>query len=114
MQELTYEFFEMLLLAKKLHDSKFSDKYHREFDSLELCGDFCYELSYEAMGWIFEDSRSYYNDYCELETWVFIDPVIDKFCALCQLYERQAGLTEEANPYRKQLTEAIHEHLPNE
>ena len=107
MVELPYMFFEMLDLAKCLHDSELAEKFHKRFDKLELCEESFYELAYEATGWIFEDSRDYYNNEEEFETWVFYDPLIDRFCQLCQVYEQQNDLSEEQNPYRRQIISAI-------
>ena len=42
-------------------------------------------------------------------TWLFADPVIDRFCQLCQEYERDKGITEEKNPYRDTIERTIHE-----
>ena len=97
---LDNEFFEMLCLAKILHDSAFSEKFHEKNDQLELDCDSCYELTYEAKSLIFSFTHEEYDeDFCS-STWVFGDPCIDKFCRLCQEYEARHGLAEQKNPYR--------------
>ncbi len=107
MDELYPEFFEMLRLAKIMHDSAYSEMFHKQCDSLELDGDMCYEMSYDAMSMAFEFTCEDYNEDYEFNTWVFGDPCIDKFCRLCQEYENRQGLSEEENPYRQEIGRII-------
>lgn len=103
MSELYSEFFEMLYLAKLLHDSPFSEKFHKQCGYLTLNCDMCYELVYTAIAMIFDFVYQDFNEEYEFDIWVFGDPCIDKFCRLCQEYEARHGLTEERNPYRWEI-----------
>lgn len=109
MAELYSEFFEMLRLAKVLHDSAFSELFHDECDGLALDCDMCYELSYDAMAMAFAFTYEDYNEDYEFSIWVFGDPCIDKFCRLCREYESRRGLSEEENPYRREIEAVIRE-----
>lgn len=107
MTELYSEFFEMLHLAKTLHDSAFSETFHQQFGHLTLDCDMCYELAYDSMSLAFAFTFEDYNEDYEFSIWVFGDPCIDKFCRLCQEYETMRGLSEEENPYRREIEQII-------
>lgn len=107
MAKLNSDFFAMLRLAKLLYDGPLSEKARKKFGLFELNEDNYYELSYEAATLVFEETSCYYNENAEVETWVFCDPVMDRFCQLCGQYERRGGLTEDGNRYRKEVERAI-------
>ena len=107
MTYLYIEFFEMLYLAKTLHDSAFSEKFHEQHDQLELDCDMCYELAYDAMSLAFAFTYEDYNEDYEFSTWVFGDPCIDTFCRLYWEYEEKYGLSEDRNPYRREIEQII-------
>jgi len=109
MTELYEEFFKMLRLAKNLYDYGLADRFRGSFDSYQLDGDNCWGLAYEATGWVFSDTRQYYNEEIEVETWLFCDPVIDRFCRLCQKYEDRRGISEGENPYRRDMERIMHD-----
>jgi len=109
MTELYDEFFSMLLLAKNLVDCGLMDQFKEPLGSWVLEGDTYWDLAYEAIGWIFQDTRHYYNEEKEVDTWLFCDPIIDRFCRLCQEYENRAGIKEEKNPYRRDMEQIIHD-----
>lgn len=58
---------------------------------------------------VFLDTGIYYNEQEDMETWVMRDPVIDRFCWLCQRLEEEKDLAEDINPYRRQAEQVIHE-----
>ena len=111
MTELYDEFFAMLRFTKNLCDYGMAERVKDWFGSYQLDGDNYWELAYEAIGWIFRDTRHYFNDNEEIETWMFTDPVIDRFCKLCQEYETRRGISEEENPYRKEMERTLHDGL---
>ncbi len=111
MTELYEEFFSMLRLAKTLFDCGLTDQSKEPFGSWKLDGDDYWGLAYEATGWIFQDTRHYYNEDKEIETWLFCDPIIDRFCRLCQEYETRSGIGEEKNPYRGDMERIMHDGL---
>ena len=51
------------------------------------------------------------NERKDVDTWLFADPIIDRFCRLCQEYERDKGITEEKNPYRSTIEQTIRENF---
>lgn len=111
MVELYDEFFAMLRFTKNLFDCGMAERVKDWFGSYQLDGDNYWELAYEAIGWIFQDTRHYFNDNEEIETWLFTDPVIDRFCKLCQEYENRRGISEEDDPYRKEIEQIIRDSL---
>ncbi len=111
MQELNQTFFSALRLAKVFFDSNVSDEAKKDLGIWELNEDNCYVLGLVASEWIFQNTGHYYNDKKEIDTWLFADPIIDKFCQLCQEYERTKGISEEANSYRYTIEQTIHENF---
>lgn len=109
MVELYDEFFSMLRFAKQLYDSGLEDQVKGKFGLYPLDGDIYWEIAYEAIGGIFQDTRQYYNDDDEIETWVFSDPLIDRFCQLCQEYEARRDVHEEEDPFRRDMEHILHE-----
>lgn len=109
MTELYNEFFAMLRFAKNLYDCGLADRFRKSFGSYLLDGDDYWGLAYEATGWIFQDTRHYYNEKNEIETWLFCDPIIDRFCRLCREYENRKGVTEAENPYRKDMERIMYD-----
>lgn len=107
MVELYSGFFFMLRLAKRLVDTGLADKLQGSFRSLVLDEDFYYGLAYEAISVVFEDTFQDYNEDRMMSIYVFCDPLIDRFCRLCWQYEQRGHLTEEENPYRKEIAQII-------
>lgn len=107
MVELYPNFFAMLRLAKNLYDCSLMDKLPDYVQSLVLDEDLYYEMAYEAIDIVFEDTFHDYNEDVEVETYVFCDPVIDQYCQLCRQYEQRSHLSEEENPYRKEMERII-------
>jgi hypothetical protein len=71
------------------------------YKDAEINGDNFYEMVYEAVSSVFENTSNYYNEEDEVETWVFMDPLLDEFCRLCGDYEKSRGVSEVDNPFRK-------------
>lgn len=109
MTELYEEFFAMLRFTKNLHDCGMSDYIKSEIGSCQLDTDDYWGLAYEAISWVFSETRLYFNEFEEIDTWLFTDPLIDHFCQLCQEYEIRKNIREEANPYRKDMERILHE-----
>lgn len=107
MQELDPGLIESIYLIKRLHDSGMAEGLLKSYGNLEIDGDLYYEMAYEAIGSVFADTRNYYNEEKEFETWIFMDPMLDEFCRLCQEYERGRGVSEENNPFRKNMENSI-------
>ena len=111
MQELNHTFFSVLRLAKIFFDSDVPDKAKNDIGIWELDEDSCYALGLEASEWIFQNTAHYYNERKDVDTWLFSDPIIDRFCRLCQEYERDKGITEEKKPYRSTIEQTIRENF---
>ena len=111
MTELYDEFFSMLRLAKRLYEYGMAEQIQKWSGSYELDGDNYWDLAYETISWVFRDTRRYYNGRDEIETWLFMDPIIDRFCQLCQEYEERRKISEEDNPYRRDMVRIMHEGL---
>jgi hypothetical protein len=109
MVELYDEFFSMLRFAKNLYDSGIEELMKERMGSCELDGDYYWELAYDSISWVFRNTNLYYNDGGEIETWVFTDPIIERFCQLCQEYESRRGISEDCDPYRKNMEQILHE-----
>lgn len=109
MTELYDEFFAMLRFTKNLYDCGMGDRLKNQSVFYQLDADEYWGLTYEAIGWVFADTRLYYNKTDEMETWLFTDPVIDRFCQLCQEYENRRGISEEENPFRRDLVHILYE-----
>lgn len=109
MIELCDEFFSMLRFAKNLCEYDMADQLKNWFGSCPLDADYYWELAYETIGWVFQSTCHYYNEESEIETWLFMDPVIDHFCQVCQKYEERKNIAQEDNPYQKKMEQIIHE-----
>ena len=109
MDELYPVFFEVLRLAKTVHDTPRFKGLWDTIGGTPLDEDSVYELAIEAATSVFQDTGLYYNNEEEVETWVMKDPVIDRFCFLCEQLEQEKNLAEEINPYRRQAEQAIRE-----
>ena len=83
------------------------DKLPGGFRALTLDVDYYIELAYNAIDTVFENTCEYYNEENGEGVYVFCDPVIDSFCQLCLQYEQRSHLTEEENPYRKEMEAVI-------
>ncbi len=107
MVELYSGFFSMLRLAKSLYENGFVEKNPSLFQGIPLDEDSFYELSYEVTSSIFKDTFQDCNEDLMMEIYVFCDPLIDRFCHLCWQYEQRCRLTEDKNPYRREMEQII-------
>lgn len=108
MVEMSDYFFHMLRLAKTIHDDlRFKGLWSR-FKAIPLDEDAFYELVWEAATSVFRDTSVYHNEDAGVETWVLADPAVDRFCELCTRLEREKGLEEGINPYRRNAEKMIH------
>ena len=68
-----------------------------------------YELFYDGVASVFEETRTYYNEEDEVETLVLFDPLMDEFFHLCREYERRKGVSREDNPFRSRGQQEVHD-----
>jgi len=109
MGELNPVFFEVLRLAKQIYDAPRFKGLWSAFQNTPLDEDSVYELEMETATSMFQDTGIYYNEDEDKETWVMKDPVIDRFCYLCERLETEKGLDDEIDPYRRQAEQVIHD-----
>ena len=83
MVELYSGFFSMLRLAKNLYDNELLERAPRLLQGLTLDEDSFYELAYDAINAIFENTFQDYNEERVMDVYVFCDPLIDRYCHLC-------------------------------
>lgn len=109
MGELNCVFFDVLRLAKVIYDAPRFKDFWITIQNIPLDEDAIYELEMETATSVFLDTGIYYNEQEDKETWVMRDPVIDRFCWLCERLETEKDLDEAINPYRRQAEQVIHE-----
>lgn len=108
MFDLDESFFFNLRSVKRLYDADCIDQV------LATCGDHSpadfefYELAWEIIDCIFEETRGFYNEEREIDAYVFFDPLIDEFCHLMLEYEKRHDLPLGDSDYRKNLTHDIY------
>jgi len=107
MGELNDYLWEALYILKGLYDHGKLEDLLRFYRDREIDGDDFYEMATEAIGHVFEDTRCYYNEEKEIETYVFFDPLITEFFRLCEQYEKENGMPPENNDFRQALYRSI-------
>lgn len=99
--------WETLYILKGLYDHEKGGDFLKYYAGLEIDGDYFYEMAMEAIGYVFEDTRLYYDEEKEIEVNVFFDPIITEFFRLCGQYEAENGIEPENNRFRQSLHRAI-------
>lgn len=107
--ELEPYFFDNLYLAKQLWDAGVANRFLDWCGSLPVDTEEYYELFYDGVASVFEETKTYYNEEKEIETIVLFDPLIEEFFRLCREYERLSGVSSDANQIRKSGLRAVHE-----
>lgn len=106
MEELDIYFFRMLSMGKALYEM-LGEKASVTFSGMLLDGDGIYALAQEIIWLAFRETRGHYNEDIELDTWILMDPLVDRFCWLCRRYEQKKQISEEDDLYRRELAEAV-------
>ena len=99
--------WEALYILKALYDHGKGEKLVNRYRDREVDGDDMYEIAMEAIGYVFADTRFYYDEEKEIDVNVFFDPMITEFFRLCEQYEAEDGVPPENDPYRQELYQAI-------
>ena len=107
MDVLTDYLWEALYVLKELYNHGKGETLFESYRGKAIDSDDFYELAMEAIGHVFADTRTYYNEEKEIETNVFYDPVITDFYRLCEQFETEHGLSSKDNPYRQSMDRAI-------
>lgn len=82
-----------IYLMKRIYDFDPEAPILREFRDRVIDTDDFYEIGVACIETVFRDTRCYYNEKSEAETYVFFDPLFDEYGALCGEYGKrdQAG-----------------------
>ena len=107
MREFDTYLWQGLYILKKMYDHNCGEQLLAEYNGQPIDSDDFYSISMEAIGYIFEDVRQYYNPNKEVETFVFFDPVITEFYKLCEQYEQQTKTPKEHNSFRRDMNRAL-------
>lgn len=107
MDELNDYVWEAVYILKELYDHGKGRELIESYKDEKLSEDDFYQMAMEAIGYVFADSRFYYNEDKELDVNVFFDPVITEFFQLCKQYEEAKGISEEGNRFRQELYKGL-------
>ena len=99
--------WEVLYAFKALYDHGKHQKLLDEYRDREMCGDDYYDFVVASISHVFADTREYYNEENEVDSYVFFDPLITKFYRLCERYEKERGVSAEDNPFRKDMRSSL-------
>lgn len=104
-------FFDNLRTAKRLWDEDMADKFLKTSGDLPVDSEDYYEIAWDGMSSVFNDTRNYYNENEEecIEVHVCFDPLIDRFYELWRAYEKLMGLTPEENSLRERGEKAVYD-----
>ena len=105
--EINDYLWETLYLMKALHDHGKGKSLLDSYANVVMDPDFYGEVIWNSIGYVFEDTRQYYQEEKDLEVWVFFDPIIQEFYSLCARYERERHVKLEDNPYRKDMCRSL-------
>lgn len=103
MQDMNEYMWATVYVMKQMYDHGAAEKLLAYYGEEELDSDYLYEMSNEAIGGIFADTRDYYNCDKEVQTSVFFDPVFDAFYETCGEYEREKGIPPGQNHHRTDI-----------
>lgn len=107
MDELNDYVWEAIYILKELYDHGKGQELIEIYKDEKLSEDDFYQMAMEAIGYVFADSRFYYNEDKEIDVNVFFDPVITEFFQLCKQYEEAKGIAEEGNRFRQELYKSL-------
>ena len=111
MDELNDYVWEAIYILKELYDHGKGQELIEIYQDEKLSEDDFYQMAMEAIGYVFADSRFYYNEDKEIDVNVFFDPVITEFFQLCKQYEEAKGIAEEGNRFRQELYKSLQSDL---
>ena len=92
-----------LWMLKCFHDRGMGDQLFSMYADSELDEDIFFELGFEAIFHIFDDTRLIEDEKEEYFTYIFFDPVIDEFSELCLQYEAKKQIPPKDNPFRQDM-----------
>lgn len=107
--ELEPYFFDNLRVAKQLWDAGAAERFLKWCGSYPVDTEEYYELFYDGVASVYEETRTYYNEKREIETLVLFDPLMDEFFRLCQEHERRKGVSPENNQLRRTGQRKVHD-----
>lgn len=117
-EEILQSAMTILHLAKLLDESGRLSKFLELVgNDLEICWDNQCIAERCACECVFQDTKVYYHkekrvsrdEWAEAqEVYVFRDPILNRFGALCREYEAQRSISKVENPYFRRLEDTIH------
>lgn len=99
--------WETLYIMKALFDHEKGQDLLESYAHLEIDPDYIGDIVWQSMGYIFSDTRQYYNEDSAQESWVFFDPIINEFYSLCQRYEQEKTVEPKDNLFRRDLRRSL-------
>lgn len=107
MVEINEWLLETLYALKKLYDHGKADELLAEYEDEKLSGEDIGDISMRGVCEVFENTRSYWDEWSGEDVYVFFDPIFDEFNRLCSAYEEKAGIARDQNPHRIEIKRAI-------
>lgn len=107
MVEISDWLWQGLYVLKKLYDHGRADAILEEFEELKLNGDYIGDIAMQSIYEVFAETRDYWDSYCDVDIYVFFDPVFNEFHRLCCEYEKKKGVSHDKNPHREEIRRAI-------
>ncbi|MBQ9648390.1 MAG: hypothetical protein IJV43_08535 [Oscillospiraceae bacterium] len=107
MVEINEWLLETLYALKKLYDHGKADELLAEYEDEKLSGEDIGDISMRGVCEVFENTRSYWDEWSGEDIYVFFDPIFNEFYGLCDAYEERIGVSRDRNPHRKEIERAI-------
>lgn len=107
MVEINEWLLETLYALKKLYDHGKTDELLADYEDEKLSGDDIGDISMRGVCEVFENTRSYWDEWSGEDVYVFFDPIFDEFNRLCSAYEEKTGISRNRNPHRIEIKRAI-------
>ena len=99
--------WETLYIMKALYDHGKGQNLLDSYANVVMDPDYYGDVIWDSIGYVFADTRHYYQEEKDLEVWVFFDPMIQEFYSLCARYEQERHVKQEENPYRKDMRRSL-------
>ena len=107
MVEISEYLWECLYVMKHVYDHNPKASIFQLYGKEVIDGEGIYEVSMNALDQFFAETRFYFNEDKEIETFVFFDPLINECWKLCDEYEANNHLQPEDNEFRRGLERSL-------
>ena len=99
--------WEGLYMMKALFDHGKGKEMLDSYANIEMDSDYIGDIVWQSIGYVFADTRQYFNEETEQEIWVFFDPVFQEFYSLCARYEQERHVEQKDNPFRRDMWRSL-------